>query len=80
MSEGSEPSARSAPADMRPSALRVRPTDGAAGLRDREPSLEVPERRARSMYERIAEYIEDVQTIGRSVKQREEGWTKVGGG
>ena len=62
MSEGSEPSARSAPADMRPSALRVRPTDGAAGPRDRKPSLEVPEGRARAMYERIAEYIEDVRT------------------
>ena len=55
MSEVSEPWARSAPADMRPSAFRVRPTDGPAGLRDREPSLEVPEARACSMYERIAE-------------------------
>ena len=62
MSEGSEPLARSAPADMRPSALRVRPTDGAAGPRDREPLLEVPEGRARTVYERIAEYIEDVRT------------------
>ena len=62
MREGSEPSARSALADMRPSALRVRPSDGAAGPRDREPSLEAPEGRAGAMYERIAEYIEDVQT------------------
>ena len=63
MSEGSEPSARSAPADMRPSALVVRLSDGAAGPRDRELSLEVPEGRARAMYERIAEYIEDVRTF-----------------
>ena len=55
MSEGFEPSARPAPADMRP-------RDGAAGPRDRELSLEVPEGRARAMYERIAEYIEDVPT------------------
>ena len=62
MSESSEPSARSAPADMRPSALRVRLSDRTAGPRDRELSLEVSEGRARAMYERIAEYIEDVRT------------------
>ena len=62
MSKGSEPSARSASADMPQSALRVRPTDGAAGPREHEPSLKVPEGRARAMYERMAEYIEDVRT------------------
>ena len=62
MSEGSEPSGHPAPADMWASALRVLPGDGAAGPRDREPSLDYSEGRARAIYERIAEYVEDIRT------------------
>ena len=62
MNEGSEPSIRSAPADMRPSALRVRLSKGAGGPRDSEPPLEVLQGRDRAMYERIAEFIKDVRT------------------
>ena len=62
MNEGSEPTVHSAPADMRASALRVRPGDGAAGRRDRELSLDYSEGCARAMYERITEYIEEFRT------------------
>ena len=62
MKEGSEPTVHSATADMRASELRIQPGHGAAGPRDREPSPDYSSERARAMYERIAEYIEDVRT------------------
>ena len=55
-------SIRSKPADVREAALRVRVGDGDAGPRDRKPAPDFSEGRARAMYDRIAEYIEDVRT------------------
>ena len=49
MQEGSEPSMKFAPADMRPTAYRVPVGDGAAGHGDREPSSGFFEERARAM-------------------------------
>ena len=53
---------RSEPVDVRESARRVQVGDGAAGPRDCELSPDFSEGRARAMYDRIAEHIEEVQT------------------
>ena len=55
-------SVRSELVDVREVALRVQVGDGDAGPRDREPSPDFSEGRARTMYDRIAGYIEDVRT------------------
>ena len=47
---------------MRETALRVQVGDGDAGRRDCQPSPDVSELRVCAMYDRIAEYIEDVRT------------------
>ena len=65
MEEGSEPSIRSAPADMRAAAMEVPSApsgDGDAGLRYREPSPPSLEGQEAAMYERIADYIGEVRT------------------
>ena len=65
MSEEYEASIRSSPADLRTAATQVSSapfSDGDAGLRDREPLPESSEGQAAAMYERIADYIEEVRT------------------
>ena len=55
-------SIRSEPADVQETALPVRVGDGDADPHDRGPAPDSSEGRAGAMYDRIAEYIEDVLT------------------
>ena len=65
MSQDYEPSIRSEPADLSPAGMQSPSApsgDGDAGLRDREPSPRSSEERAAAIFDRIAEYIEEVRT------------------
>ena len=65
MSQEYEPSVRSEAADRSPAAMQSPSApsgDGDAGPRDREPSPGSSEERAAAMFDRIAEYIEEVRT------------------
>ena len=65
MSQDYEPSIRSEAADPSPAAMQVPSApsgDGDAGPRDREPSPGSSEEQAAAMFDRIAEYIEEVRT------------------
>ena len=62
MSDEYPSSIRLQPADVRESARRFEVGDCAAGPRDRETSPDFSEGRAHTMYDRIAEHIEEVRT------------------